>query len=64
MLLDRHERRCCDEPVPAVGGLPPRQAAADPTRRDEVLRLTGSFRDIEPASGASASPHPTAHQPR
>lgn len=51
-LLDRHERRWCDEQVPALGGLTPRQASADPTRRDEVTRLIDSFPEIDPASGA------------
>ncbi|WP_147262035.1 SEC-C domain-containing protein [Blastococcus sp. TF02A-26] len=51
-LLDRHERRWCDEQVPALGGLTPRQAAADPTRRDELARLIAGFPEIDPASGA------------
>ena len=38
-LADRHERQWCEEHVPALGGRTPRQAAADPTRRDELARL-------------------------
>lgn len=51
-LLDRQERRWCDEQVPALGGRTPWQAAADPTRRDELIRLIASFPEIDPASGA------------
>jgi hypothetical protein len=51
-LLDRQERRWCDEQVAALGGRTPREAAADPTRRDELIRLIGSFPEIDPASGA------------
>lgn len=51
-LMDRYERRWCDEHVPALGGLTPRQAAADPTRRDELVRLIASFPEIEPTGGA------------
>lgn len=51
-LLDRQERRWCDEHVPALGGRTPREAAADPTRRDELARLIASFPEIDPASGA------------
>jgi hypothetical protein len=34
-----------DESVPALGGLSPRQAAADPTRREQVERLLVEFDD-------------------
>ncbi len=37
------EQRWLDESVPALAGLTPRQAAADPTRRDELRRLIASF---------------------
>ncbi len=42
-ILDRFERRWCDEPVPALAGLTPRQAAADPTRRENLERLLADF---------------------
>jgi hypothetical protein len=42
-LRDRFEQRWCDESVPALGGLTPREAALDPTRREEVVRLIASF---------------------
>ena len=51
-LVDRQERKWCDEHVPALGGRTPRDAAADPTRRDELARLIASFPEIDPASGA------------
>jgi tetratricopeptide (TPR) repeat protein len=46
-LLDRtvrdYERKWLDEPIPALAGHTPRQAAADPTRRDDLIRLLESF---------------------
>lgn len=47
-IRDRFERRWCDEPVPALGGLTPRAAAADVTRREEVVRLLASFPEPGP----------------
>jgi len=43
--FDRMERRWCDQPVPALSGMTPRQAAADPTRRETLERLLASFED-------------------
>jgi len=37
--------------VPALAGLTPEQAVADPTRRDDVLRLIDSFPEPDPARG-------------
>jgi hypothetical protein len=51
-VLQQMERRWCDEPVPALDGLRPRDAVEDPTRRDDVARLIASFPKIDPASGA------------
>jgi len=42
-IQDLIEQRWLEDSVPALGGLTPRQAAADPTRREEVLRLIASF---------------------
>ena len=42
-IRERQEERWCDESIPALGGLTPREAAADPTRREELLRLLASF---------------------
>ncbi len=44
--LDAREELWCDESVPALGGLTPRQAAADPTRREQVIRLIDSFERV------------------
>jgi hypothetical protein len=37
------QTRWLDEHVPALGGLTPRQAAADPTRREQLERLLSEF---------------------
>ncbi len=39
------QARWLDENVPALGGLTPRQAAADPTRRGQLERLVAEFDD-------------------
>ncbi len=45
--LDRfirdYERKWLDESIPALAGHTPRQAAADPTRRGDLIRLLDSF---------------------
>jgi hypothetical protein len=51
-VQDQMERRWCEEPVPALDGLRPRDAVEDPTRRADVTRLIASFPEIDPASGA------------
>ena len=42
-LQARMEERWCNEAVPALGGLTPRQAAGDPTRREALERLLVEF---------------------
>ena len=42
-IRDRMERHWCREIIPALGGLTPSQAADDPTRREDLLRLLASF---------------------
>jgi hypothetical protein len=37
------ERRWLDESIPALGGLTPREAAADPVAREDLKRLLASF---------------------
>ncbi len=37
------QARWLDESIPALGGLTPRQAAADPTRREQIERLLAEF---------------------
>ena len=49
-LQEAMEQRWLDEPVPALGGLTPWQAAADPTRRDELARLLATFPELDPDS--------------
>ena len=41
--LSKQEEQWCAEPVPALGGLTPREAADDPTQRERVIRLIDSF---------------------
>lgn len=53
-FLERHEQRWCEEQLPALGGVTPIQAAADPTRRDAVIRLIASFPSPDPATGVFA----------
>lgn len=50
-VRDRYERQWCDEPVPALGGVTPRAAAADPTRRESLERLLQSFEHSPGAEG-------------
>jgi hypothetical protein len=38
-----YERKWLDEPIPALAGVTPRQAAGDPTRREDLIRLLDSF---------------------
>lgn len=42
-LRSRYEERWCDEEIPALAGFTPREAAADPTRRETLERLLLSF---------------------
>jgi SEC-C motif len=46
-IQEQMEDRWCGERVPALGGLTPWQAAADPTRREQLERLLASF-DAKP----------------
>ncbi len=43
MIQERLEHNWLTEPVPALGGWTPTDAAADPTRREQVRRLIDSF---------------------
>jgi hypothetical protein len=38
-----YEQRWLDLPIPVLAGYTPRQAAAEPTRRDDLIRLLDSF---------------------
>ena len=48
-----------DESIPALGGLTPREAADDPTRREDLLALLVEFerRDLPDAGFASFNAH-------
>lgn len=49
-VRERIERQWLDEEVPALGGLTLREAAADPTRREDLVTLLRSFERV-PLSG-------------
>ena len=55
---DRMEVRWCDESIPALAGLTPREAAADPTRRETLERLLASFDRLGPDTPGSATMRP------
>ncbi len=38
-----YEIRWLDLEIPALDGLTPREAASDPTRRDDLIRLLATF---------------------
>jgi len=42
-FVQGYERSWVDEPIPALAGCTPRQAAADPSRRPDLIRLLDSF---------------------
>ena len=46
-LMERYEASWLDEPIPALAGATPRQAAADPTRRPDLIRLLDSFPEAD-----------------
>jgi tetratricopeptide (TPR) repeat protein len=54
-VVRQHEAAWLDEQIPALGGVTPRQAAADPTRRPDLERLLASFEGIESPGAMSAS---------
>ncbi|MDA0252437.1 MAG: SEC-C domain-containing protein [Actinobacteria bacterium] len=47
----QYEQAWLDQPIPALSGRTPRECAADPTRRPDLIRLLDSFPDID-APGA------------
>ena len=56
-IIDAMERRWLRESVPALGGITPIEAAADPTRREELERLLASF--PEPTDGPMMTLRPS-----
>lgn len=51
-LIRTYETAWLDEPIPALDGHTPRQAADDPTRRGDLIRLLDSFPSGVSARGA------------
>ena len=49
-MVRAHEQAWLDEPIPALTGLTPRDAAADPTRRPDLIRLLNSFGTAGPGT--------------
>ena len=45
--MRNYETQWLDMAIPALHGLTPREAAEDPTRRDDLVRLLASFDDGE-----------------
>jgi tetratricopeptide (TPR) repeat protein len=50
-----YEQQWLDLSIPVLGGLTPRQAASDPTRREDVIQLLASFPSEENPTMMSAS---------
>lgn len=47
-LMRQYEEAWLDEPIPALSGFTPREAAADPTRRPDLIRLLDGFPPTRP----------------
>jgi hypothetical protein len=45
--MRKRENAWLDEKIPALGGLTPRQAADDPTRREDLIALLNEFKHSE-----------------
>ncbi|MDZ4827486.1 MAG: SEC-C metal-binding domain-containing protein [Actinomycetota bacterium] len=54
-LMREHESAWLDESVPALAGLTPRQAAADPTRREDLIALLAEFDRLGARTPAGAA---------
>ena len=50
-----YETSWLDQEIPALAGLTPRQAAADPTRRPDLIALLASFDPDEERSGVMSA---------
>ena len=46
-MVRQYEQAWLDDSIPALHGLTPRQAAADPTRREELVRLLATFPETD-----------------
>ena len=49
-MIRQHETAWLDEQIPALAGATPREAAADPTRRPDLLRLLDSYGPARPGT--------------
>lgn len=50
-FIREYETKWLDEPIPALDGHTPRQAADDPTRRGDLVKLLDSFPADEGKAG-------------
>lgn len=50
-LQERREHRWCDEPAPELDGATPREAAADPARREALERVIAALPKDDPTTG-------------
>lgn len=55
-VVRQYEANWLDEPIPALAGATPREAAEDPTRRDDLSRLLDSFPPTAPDNPGMMSP--------
>jgi hypothetical protein len=53
-FIREYETAWLDEPIPALDGHTPRQAADDPTRRADLIKLLDSFPVVEGGTGMDA----------
>jgi hypothetical protein len=53
-IQEKLEKRWCEEEVPALGGLTPRQAAADPAARETLERLLAEFERMDKGTPEAA----------
>jgi hypothetical protein len=49
-FIRQQEQSWLDESIPALDGVTPRQAAADPTRRPDLIRLLDTWPDVDEAA--------------
>lgn len=52
-FIRAQEQAWLDDPIPALAGATPREAAADPTRRPDLLRLLDTYDVSNPAGVVS-----------
>ena len=50
-FIREYEAKWLDEPIPALDGHTPRQAADDPTRRGDLIKLLDRFPAVEDSPG-------------